>query len=72
MRIYSIGPASYKPTEISDPLIELGLVRPGATREERSEAIRVFQQARHLPETGKLDRATRAELRDSLELMRRR
>lgn len=55
---------------IHDELVELGLIQPGATPREQREAIRVFQQARHLPETGVLDKATRAELQDSVRMRR--
>lgn len=55
---------------IHDELVELGLIQPDATPQEQREAIRVFQQARHLPETGVLDDTTRAELQDSLRMRR--
>lgn len=54
----------------NDELVELGLIQSGATPQERREAIRVFQHARHLPETGVLDAATRAELQDSVRMRR--
>lgn len=51
-------------------LVELGLMQAGANPQEQREAIRVFQQSRHLPETGVLDAATRAELEDSVRMHR--
>lgn len=58
------------PTSDAAQLLELGLMSAGATPSEQREAIRTFQQARHLPETGVLDEATRAELTDALRMRR--
>ena len=58
--------SSELPRDVRAALTELGLIEPGASADEQREALRVFQHARNLPETGLPDRATRAELRGGL------
>lgn len=71
-----IGPRPFVPRDVPLPnfvreaLVELGLTESGASADEQREALRVFQQARHLRETGEPDRATRQELADSLAMSR--
>ena len=65
---YSFRSPPALPRDVRTALIELGLIAPDASPDEQYEALRVFQHARNLPETGLPDRATRAELRDSLEM----
>ncbi len=63
-----VASATTAPTSVDEVLVELGLVAPDATPQQQREAIRVFQQARHLPETGVMDAATRLEAQDALRM----